>query len=157
MTLAEKLAALREEEGHARGLGRALSKADVARLMKAELGHGLSAAYLSQLESGARLHLTARTRALLAAFFKVHPGHLVDDPDPAHPHGRGSDTLVEWLRTHAQHFQDDHLVATVLTELSARAEPRRYFQALERLLSLPAAELERLMERDFRVEVETVG
>ncbi len=82
MTLAEKLRALREEEGRARGLGRALSKADVSRLMRAELGTGLSAAYISQLETGVRVHLSATTRDLFAAFFQVHPGHLVSDSAP---------------------------------------------------------------------------
>ncbi|MDP9378901.1 MAG: helix-turn-helix domain-containing protein [Chloroflexota bacterium] len=158
MTLAEKLRLLREEEGRARGLGRALSKADVARLMQSELEAGVSAAYLSQLESGARVHLTARTRVLLANFYKVHPGYLVDDGEPGQPPMEGergsADALVEWLRAHAQHFQGDQLVAKVLTELSARAEPRRYFQALERLLALPAAELERLIEADFCVDTD---
>src|SRR5919202_173663 len=63
-----------------RGLGRPLTKAEVARAMRAEQGAGLSEAYLSQLESGRRRHLTGPTRGLLARFFKVHPGYLVDDP-----------------------------------------------------------------------------
>lgn len=154
MLLAEKLRVLREEEGRVRGLGRALSKADVSRLMSAELGHTLSPAYLSQLESGTRVHLTARTRSLLAEFFKVHPGYLVDDVQSQETDRPASDALVDWLRTHAQHFQGDHLVAGVLTELSARAEPRRYFQALDRLLALPATELERLLEADFYLDSE---
>jgi transcriptional regulator with XRE-family HTH domain len=154
MRLSEKLALLREEEGRARGLGRPLSKADVARLMRAELGSGVSSAYLSQLESGARVHLTAKTRALLAQFYKVHPGYLVDDGEPEQADGRSSDSLTEWLRTHAQHFQEDQLVAKVLTELSARSEPRRYFQVLERLLTLPASELERLVEADFCIDTD---
>ena len=44
----------------------------------------LSQSYLSQIESGARPHLTNTTRLLLAKFFKVHPGYLVDDPEEAH-------------------------------------------------------------------------
>lgn len=155
MTLGEKLRALREEEGRRRGFGRALTKADVARLMDAELGAGVSQAYLSQLESGARLHLTARTRQLLAEFFKVHPGYLVDDTPAAGRDGDVSDKLVDWLRSQAGHFQDDHLVAKVMSELSARAHPRRYFEVLDRLLLLPAHELERLLERDFCVDVES--
>lgn len=152
MTLGEKLRALREEEGRARKLGRPLTKADVSRLMHAECGRGVSAAYLSQLESGTRMHLTASTRALLAAFFRVHPGYLVDDADPGDGRAEGADRLVEWLRAHAQHFQDDGLVAHVLTELSGRAHPRRYFEALDRLLALPADELDALIESDFRLE-----
>ena len=41
----------------------------------------VSQSYLSQIESGSRPHLTNTTRLLLAKFFKVHPGYLVDDPE----------------------------------------------------------------------------
>ena len=81
MTLGEKLRYLREVEGALRGLDRELSQAELARLTKKELGKGLSQSYLSQIESGARPHLTNSTRMLLARFFKVHPGYLVDDPE----------------------------------------------------------------------------
>lgn len=156
MTLAEKLRALREEEGRARGLGRALSKADVSRLMHSELGNGLSAAYISQLESGTRIHLSATTRELLAAFYQVHPGHLVSDTDAQMPDADSPHHLSAWLRIHAQQFQRDHLVAKVLTELSARAEPRRYFEILDRLLTLSSEQLDRAIERDFCIEPEQV-
>ena len=156
MTLAEKLARLREEEGRARGLGRPLSKADVSRMMRTEFGRSISPAYLSQLESGERVHLTAGTRALLAEFYKVHPGYLVDDVPPPSGDSLGSDKLVDWLRLHAQEFQDDPLVATVLSELSARAQPRKYFEALDKLLALPAEELETLLVRNFRSDGEVV-
>ena len=53
------------------------------QLMK-ELGEAISQSYLSQIESGARPHLTNSTRMLLARFFKVHPGYLVDDPEGFH-------------------------------------------------------------------------
>lgn len=155
MTLAEKLKALRAEEGRARGLGRALTKADLTRMMEAELGQSVSQAYLSQLESGTRVHLTATTRVLLAEFFKVHPGYLIDDVPVPERDGEGSDKLVDWLRLQAQSFQDDYLVAKVMSELSARSQPRRYFEALDRLLALPAHELERLLESDFDVETES--
>ena len=80
MELGEKLQHLREVEGQLRGLGRPLSQAEVVRLMRRELGRGVSHGYLSQLEGGARLHLSATSRDLLARFFKVHPGYLVSDP-----------------------------------------------------------------------------
>jgi hypothetical protein len=35
-------------------------------------------------QGGARPHLTNATRMLLAKFFKVHPGYLVDDPEGFH-------------------------------------------------------------------------
>ena len=81
MTLGEKLRYLREVEGALRGFDRELSQAELARLVQKELGKSISQSYLSQIESGARPHLTNSTRMLLARFFKVHPGYLVDDPE----------------------------------------------------------------------------
>jgi len=81
MTLGEKIRYLREVEGALRGLDRELSQAELARLLKKEQGKAISQSYLSQIESGARPHLTNSTRMLLARFFKVHPGYLVDDPE----------------------------------------------------------------------------
>ncbi len=50
-------------------------------MIQKELGKSISQSYLSQIESGARPHLTDSSRMLLARFFKVHPGYLVDDPE----------------------------------------------------------------------------
>ncbi len=74
MRLGEKLRYLREVEGTLRGLDRELSQQEMARLIQKELGKSISQSYLSQIESGARPHLTNSTRMLLARFFKVHPG-----------------------------------------------------------------------------------
>ena len=84
MRLGEKLRYLREVEGALRGVDRELSQQEVARLIQKELGKSISQSYLSQIESGARPHLTNSTRMLLARFFKVHPGYLVDDPEGFH-------------------------------------------------------------------------
>src|ERR1700758_363272 len=81
MTLGDKLRSLREVEGSLRGLGRAMTQLELADAMKRELGRGLSQAYLSQIEGGTRPHLTQSTRDLLARFFRVYPGFLVDDPE----------------------------------------------------------------------------
>ena len=81
MLLGEKIRYLREVEGTLRGLDRDISQVDLARLIRKELGKSISQSYLSQIESGARPHLTNSTRMLLARFFKVHPGYLVDDPE----------------------------------------------------------------------------
>ena len=67
-----------------RGLGREMTQQDLAVALKKEMGSGLSQSYLSQIESGARPHLTNASRMLLARFFKVHPGYLVDDPEGYH-------------------------------------------------------------------------
>src|SRR5258708_13244299 len=81
MKLGDKLRSLRAVEGSLRGLGRTMTQQELAAAMKNEIGRGLSQAYLSQIENGARPHLTHTTRELLARFFRVYPGFLVDDPE----------------------------------------------------------------------------
>src|SRR6202012_5115299 len=110
MTLGEKLRYLREVEGTLRGLNRELSQLELARLVQKELGKSISQSYLSQIESGARPHLTNSTRMLLAKFFKVHPGYLVDDPEGFHNElisdlGALEDKLDLWLVSGAERFQ----------------------------------------------------
>ena len=80
MTLGDKLRSLRSIEGSLRGFGRPLTQSEVATAMKKEIGRGLRQAYLSQIENGARPHMTNTSRELLARFFRVYPGFLVDDP-----------------------------------------------------------------------------
>ncbi len=84
MKLGEKIRYLREVEGSLRGLDRDLSQQETVRAIEAETGSTLSQSYISQIESGARPHLTNTTRQILASFFKVHPGYLVDDPEGYH-------------------------------------------------------------------------
>src|SRR2546425_7319275 len=84
MKLGDKLRSLRAVEGSLRGLGRPLTQQELAAAMKQEVGRGLSQAYLSQIENGARPHLTHTTRELLARFFRVYPGFLVDDRSEEH-------------------------------------------------------------------------
>ena len=62
-----------------------MSQQELMRAIEAETGSKISQSYLSQIESGARPHLTNTTRQMLAQFFKVHPGYLVDDPEGYHP------------------------------------------------------------------------
>ena len=80
MTLGDKLRSLRSIEGSLRGMGRPMTQSEVVEAMKDEVGRGLSQAYLSQIENGARPHMTNTSRDLLAKFFRVYPGFLVDDP-----------------------------------------------------------------------------
>ena len=80
MTVGEKIRQLRLIEGRLRGLDREMTQNELVAAIKKELKKSISQPYLSQLESGRRKHLTNTTRLLLAKFFKVHPGHLVDDP-----------------------------------------------------------------------------
>src|ERR1700753_3424378 len=110
MKLGEKLKYLREAEGELRGLGRAITQQEMMRALKSETGTALSQSYLSQIESGARPHLTNTTRQVLAKFFKVHPGYLVDDPEGYHAElmsdVRGLEDKVDlWLIGGAERFR----------------------------------------------------
>jgi uncharacterized alpha-E superfamily protein/transcriptional regulator with XRE-family HTH domain len=112
MTLGEKLRYLREVEGTIRGLDRELSQVELALMVEKELGKSISQSYLSQIESGARPHLTNATRMLLARFFKVHPGYLVDDPEGFSNElvsdlGAVEDKLDLWLISGAERFCRD--------------------------------------------------
>src|SRR5437773_3723743 len=71
MRLGEKIRYLRSVEGTLRGLGREMTQQEVIRAVRKELRKTISQSYLSQIESGARPHLTNRTRMMLAKFFKV--------------------------------------------------------------------------------------
>ena len=111
MKLGEKLAHLRTIEGFARGLGREMTQGEVARGVREELDGTISQSYLSQLESGARAHMTGTTRLLLARFFKVHPGHLVDDLEDIpvtrpRPRREIDDKLDIWLIEGSEEFSD---------------------------------------------------
>ena len=93
MTLGEKIRYLREVEGSLRGLDRPMTQLELVRAIRKQLGKTISQSYVSQIESGTRPHMTQSTRTLLAKFFKVHPGFLVDDPVGYHTE------LVSDLRT----------------------------------------------------------
>jgi transcriptional regulator with XRE-family HTH domain len=139
VNLREKLEHLRLVEGQLRGLGRPLTKAEIARLMVREIGEGVSQSYLSQLESGARVHLSATSRDLLARFFKVHPGYLVSDP-PGYSTTSSAvspPTLREWLEARAEAERDDPLLARALDRLAREPDPRRWLLFLDDMLDLP--------------------
>ncbi|HLG69587.1 MAG TPA: transcriptional regulator [Chloroflexota bacterium] len=139
MTLGEKLQHLRQLEGELRGLGRPMTKAEVLRAMRAELGEAVSHAYLCQLESGARTHMSPATRALMARFFKVLPGYLVSDPE-GYQAAIVSDVVTEpdalrsWLAARAEEVRDDLHLYHVLLKMSRHPDPRRLFDALEELV-----------------------
>src|SRR5271166_5810801 len=112
MGLGEKIRYLRQVEGALRGLDREMTQQEVVRALKKDLRQSISQSYLSQIESGARPHLTNATRMLLARFFKVHPGYLVDDPEGFHTElisdVRGiEDQLDLWLIEGSERFRRD--------------------------------------------------
>src|SRR5579871_224929 len=112
MKLGEKIRYLREVEGSLRGLDRVMSQLELVRAIARETRAKLSQSYLSQIESGARPHLTNTTRQILAKFFKVHPGYLVDDPEGYHAELMSEarvldDKLDLWLVNGAERFPRD--------------------------------------------------
>src|ERR1700757_1796574 len=119
MKLSDKIRYLREVEGNLRGLGRAMTQQELVRAIQEsnkssarKNGATISQSYLSQIESGARPHLTNTTRLLLAKFFQVHPGYLVDDPEGYHAElisdlRTTEDKLDLWLVAGAERFHRD--------------------------------------------------
>jgi transcriptional regulator with XRE-family HTH domain len=135
MKLGEKLAHLRTLEGFARGLGRELTQGEVVRAIREELEGAISQSYLSQLESGARTHMTGPTRLLLARFFKVHPGHLVDDFEEMHsarprPRREIDDKLDIWLIEGAEEFGDDRELGDALLKIAKHPQSRECLRVL---------------------------
>ncbi len=142
MKLGEKVRYLREVEGTLRGLQREMTQQEVVRSMKAEMRESISQSYLSQIESGVRPHLTNDTRLLLARFFKVHPGYLVDDPEGFHTELMSDirtqeDTLDLWLIEGAERFRRDPEVSSALLELARHPDSRKCLVLLEAILDTP--------------------
>jgi transcriptional regulator with XRE-family HTH domain len=143
MKLADKIRYLREVEGSLRGLGRAMTQQEMVRAIAAETkGRSISQSYLSQIESGARPHLTNTTRLLLARFFKVHPGYLVEDPENFQAELRTieimEDHLDLWLVAGAERFgRRDPDLCRALLALAHHADSRRCLLLLEAILRTP--------------------
>jgi len=180
MRLSEKFRYLREVEGSLRGLGRAMTQQEVVHAIqesevsasrpmsqKRDMGHPakmgskkigtkatskatISQSYLSQIESGARPHLTNTTRLLLARFFQVHPGYLVDDPEGYHAELMSDVRTVEdkldlWLIAGAERFRRDSELCKALLTLSRHKDSRRCLLLLESVLETPEL-VDRLMQ-----------
>jgi transcriptional regulator with XRE-family HTH domain len=150
MRLGEKIRYLREVEGTLRGLDRELSQGEMVRLILKEHGKSISQSYLSQIESGARPHLTNSSRMLLARFFKVHPGYLVDDPEGYHNElisdlGALEDKLDLWLVSGAERFGRDTEVHHALLKLARHSDSRMCLVLLGKILDNPGL-AERLMD-----------
>ena len=150
MKLGEKIRYLREVEGSLRGIGRAMSQQELTRAICAETGSKLSQSYLSQIESGNRPHLTNSTRMLLARFFKVHPGYLVDDPEGFQNElisdvGALEDKLDLWLVSGAERFSRDPELHHALLAVARHDDSRLCLVLLGEILENPGL-AERLME-----------
>ena len=154
MKLGEKIRYLREIEGSLRGLDRAMTQQELVRAIRGEMDTAVSQSYLSQIESGARPHLTNTTRLLLARFFKVHPGYLVDDPEGYHAellsearmHSRtDEDKLDLWLIAGAERFRRDPELRRALLAAAQHEDTRRCLLLLAAILETPSL-ADRLLE-----------
>ena len=150
MKLGEKLRYLRLVEGTLRGMGREMTQQDLARALKKEMNGGLSQSYLSQIESGARPHLTNSSRMMLARFFKVHPGYLVDDPEGYHTELSSDlramqDRLDLWLINGAEQFVGEPDVSHALLQVAKHRDARKCLVLLGAILETPEL-VERLTE-----------
>jgi transcriptional regulator with XRE-family HTH domain len=151
MKLGEKLRYLREVEGNLRGLDRSMSQQELMRAIREETGASLSQSYLSQIESGARPHMTNTTRQVLAKFFQVHPGYLVDDPEGYHVELQSDaraleDKLDLWLVSGAERFRRDPELRRALLAVSRHSDSRRCLLLLQSVIDTPG-----LVDRLFDV------
>ena len=150
MRLGEKIRYLREVEGALRGLDREMTQQEVVRAVKKDLRKTISQSYLSQIESGARPHLTNSTRLLLARFFKVHPGYLVDDPEGFQTGlisdlGAFEDKLDLWLIEGAERFRREPELSQALLAVARHEDSRRCLVLLGAILDTPGL-VDRLLQ-----------
>jgi transcriptional regulator with XRE-family HTH domain len=150
MELGEKIRYLREVEGSLRGLSRPMTQLELIRAIRREQGKGISQSYLSQIENGTRRHMTQSSRALLAKFFKVHPGFLVDDPEGYHTELVSDLRTTEgkldvWLLQGSERFASDPEVSEVLIKAAREKDTRRCLLLLGAILDTPGL-AERLLE-----------
>jgi len=155
--LGEKIRYLREVEGSLRGLGRPMTQLELVRALRAEVGKGgsdkrqsISQSYLSQIENGTRPHMTQWSRALLAKFFKVHPGFLVDDPEGYHTELTSDLRTTEgqldvWMLQGSEKFANDPEVSHVLIKAAREKNTRRALLLLGAILDTPGL-ADRLLE-----------
>ena len=142
MTLGAKIKYLREMEGTLRGLNREMTQQEVVSAIRKELHQSISQSYLSQIESGSRQHLTNTTRMLLASFFKVHPGYLVDDPEGYHTELMSELRTTEerldlWLIDGAETFRADTELRDAMLKVARFEDSRRSFILLAAILETP--------------------
>jgi len=150
MKLGEKIRYLREVEGNLRGMGRAMTQQELVRAIRAETDSAFSQNYLSQIESGARPHLTNTSRQVLAKFFNVHPGYLVDDPEGYHVELQSDARMLEdkldlWLVSGAERFRRDPELRQALLAVARHDESRRCLLMLRAVIDTPGL-VDRLLD-----------
>jgi len=150
MTLAEKIRYLREVEGSLRGLDRPMTQLELVKAIRKEQGKGISQSYVSQIEGGSRRHMTQSSRSLLAKFFKIHPGFLVDDPKGYHTELTSDLRTVEgkldvWLLQGSERFASDPELSAVLLKAAREKDTRKCLLLLSAILDTPGL-ADRLLE-----------
>lgn len=134
-----------------------MTQQELVRAIQSENASGkkgagsISQSYLSQIESGARPHLTNTTRLLLAKFFKVHPGYLVDDPEGYQAEllsdvRNAEDKLDLWLVGGAERFRRDPALSQALLSVANHQDSRRCLLLIEAIIETP-----KLLDRLFNV------
>lgn len=142
MTVADKLRYLRLVEGHLRNLNREMTQKEIVAAVKSEMKKSISQSYLSQLENGTRKHLTNTSRLLLAKFFKVHPGYLVDDPEGFQTElitdfSEQEDKLDLWLIQGVERFRRDAVLSESLLKIARHDDTRTCILLLAAVLETP--------------------
>jgi transcriptional regulator with XRE-family HTH domain len=127
-----------------------MTQQEVVGAVKDELGKSISQSYLSQIERGTRRHMTQSSRTLLARFFKVHPGFLVDDPEGYHTELVSDLRTIEgkldvWLLQGSERFAGDREVSDVLIKVARHQDTRSCLILLGTILDTPGL-AERLLE-----------
>ena len=94
--------------------------------------------------------MTQSSRALLARFFKVHPGFLVDDPEGYHTELTSDLRTTEgkldvWLLQGSERFAGDPEVSDVLIKCAREKDTRRCLLLLGAILETPGL-AERLLD-----------
>jgi transcriptional regulator with XRE-family HTH domain len=150
MTLGEKIRYLREVEGSLRGHDRPMTQLELVRAVRMEQGKSISQSYVSQIEGGLRPHMTQSTRTLLAKFFKVHPGFLVNDPEGYHTELVSDLRTTEgkldvWLLQGSERFASDPEVSEIMIKAAREKDTRRCFILLGAILDTPEL-ADRLLE-----------
>jgi transcriptional regulator with XRE-family HTH domain len=127
-----------------------MNQLELVKAIHKEQRKSISQSYISQIESGSRPHMTQSTRALLAKFFKVHPGFLVDDPEGYHTELTSDLRTTEgkldvWLLQGSERFASDPEVSEALIKAARDKDTRRCFLLLGAILNTPGL-ADRLME-----------
>ena len=127
-----------------------MTQQELVRSIKKEIGKAISQSYLSQIESGARPHLTNSTRMLLAQFFKVHPGYLVNDPEGYSTEllsdiGATESKMDLWLINGAERFRQDVDLHQALLTIARHEDSRMCLVLLGAILENPGL-AERLLQ-----------